>query len=158
MIRPPKFALVPIDRLRAHEEIDERDLERLAEKIRRAGVFADPIWVARGSFVILNGHHRVAALRRLGAKRVPAWLLDYEADYVALEPWQPGRSVSKAEVVVRGRDGRLYPPKTTRHRVEFELPPHPTPLAELLDGPAARAQAPPRAGARRPRAGASRSG
>ena len=55
----PEFVLVPIERLRAHEEVEEANVAELVEEIRRAGVFADPIWVSRGSFVILNVHHRV---------------------------------------------------------------------------------------------------
>ncbi len=130
----PEFALVPIERLRAHEEVEEANVAELVEEIRRAGVFADPIWVSRGSFVILNGHHRVEALKRLNAVRAPAWVLDYETDIVSLEPWRPGLPITKAEVVRRALSGALYPPKTTRHRVRSELPFRPTPLADLYHG------------------------
>jgi hypothetical protein len=136
MTTAPEFDLVPLDKLRSHEEIDEDNVVDLVGEITRAGVFADPIWVARGSLVILNGHHRVEALRRLGARRVPAWLFDYETDMVSLEPWRPGLPITKSEVVRRGVGGHLFPPKTTRHKLRVELPPRPTPLAELLPGPA----------------------
>jgi L-serine kinase (ADP) len=130
----PEFALVPIDSLRAHEEIDLADIDALIADLTARGVFTVPIWIARGSMVILNGHHRVAALRRLGATRVPAWILDYESNRVRLELWRPGASISKSEVIRRGLEGRLFPPKTTRHVIDGELPHHPTPLAALLDG------------------------
>jgi L-serine kinase (ADP) len=133
----PEFELVPLGKLRAHEEIDEDNVVELVGQLREAGVFADPIWVARGSFVILNGHHRVEALRRIGASRVPAWLLDYDTDMVTLEPWRPGLPITKAEVVRRGLGGHLFPPKTTRHRLRVELPERRTPLAELVPGPPA---------------------
>ena len=132
MNRAPEFALLPIRDLRPHEEIDEEDLAGLESDIRQRGVFADPIWVARGSLVILNGHHRVAALRHLGATRVPAWVFDYESDVVGLEPWRPGLPITKAEVLRRAREGHLFPPKTTRHRLRVDLPAHPTPLTQLL--------------------------
>ncbi len=128
----PEFAFVPIERLRAHEEVEEANVAELVEEIRRAGVFADPIWVSRGSFVILNGHHRVEALKRLHADRAPAWVFDYETDIVTLEPWRPGLPITKAEVVRRARSGALFPPKTTRHHVRSELPSRPTPLADLV--------------------------
>ncbi len=137
MTRAPEFALVPIGQLRAHEEIEAANVGELVDELRRTGVFHDPIWVARGSFVILNGHHRVAALRQIGARYVPAWILDYETDLVALEPWRPGLPITKAEVVRRGERGELFPPKTTRHHLRVELPLHPTPLADILDGRAA---------------------
>jgi L-serine kinase (ADP) len=126
-----EFVLVPIDHLKPHEEVDERKVERLAEELRRAGVFVEPIWVARGSNVILNGHHRVAALRRLGAKRVPAWRVAYEGDEVRLDRWEPGPPISKEEVVRRAEEGRLFSPRTTKHSWRSEPPDRPTPLADL---------------------------
>ncbi len=128
----PEFALVPIERLLEHEEIEDDNVIDLVSEIQRSGFFDDPIWVARDSYVILNGHHRVAALRALHAVRAPAWILDYETDLVSLEPWQPGLPITKSEVVRRARAGRLFPPKTTRHRVRTELPFRRVPLAELL--------------------------
>ena len=132
MTQPARFALVPIRDLHAHEQFVEESVVELMEEIRRAGVLTDPIWVSLGSLVILNGHHRVEAMRRMGASRIPAWLLDYETDIVSLERWHPGLPIPKAEVVRRGVGGHLFPPKTTRHKVRVDLPPHPTPLAELL--------------------------
>jgi L-serine kinase (ADP) len=158
MTKGYEFALVPLEELHAHEEIDEADVPALAEEIRTRGVFDNPIWVARGSHVILNGHHRVAALRRLGAHRVAAWVFDYHSPVLILDRWSPGPTISKHDVEERGREGRLYPPKTTKHVITIELPEHHTPLADLLapaPGPAShrRASAPARAGG-----GASRSG
>ena len=134
MTEESEFALVPIDRLRPHEEIDEENVVELAREIERTGLCADPIWVARESFVILNGHHRVEALRRLHAVRAPAWLFDYASDIVSLEPWQPGLPITKAEVVRRAGTGDLFPPKTTRHRVRTELPARSVGLEELRHG------------------------
>jgi ParB-like chromosome segregation protein Spo0J len=132
MKRTLEFALLPLTKLRAHEEVVPAKVRSLAAELRRTGVFVDPIWVARDSEVILNGHHRTAALRRLGAERIPVWLLDYDSDVVRLERWTPGPPVSKAEVIRRAQEGELFSPQTTRHRLSVELPKRPTPLAELL--------------------------
>ena len=132
-MRPrPQFRLLPIDKLRGHEKIEEAAVRALVRTLRADGVFSEPIWVARGSFTVLNGHHRLEALRRLGARRIPAWVVDYDSDLVTLEPWAPGIVVDKSEVVRRARSGELYPPKTTRHRITKALPSRPVPLAELL--------------------------
>jgi hypothetical protein len=130
-----RFALVPIAELREHEEIEESDLPRLIEEIRALGQLEYPIWVAEGSHVILNGHHRVAALRRLGAVRAPAWLLDYHSPAVHVDRWSPGPPISKAEVERRAQDGLLFPPKTTKHIIDIDLRERPTPLSELMDAP-----------------------
>jgi len=158
MSRPAEFALVPIPVLHAHEEIDEENVAELVREIERVGVFADPIWVARDSWVILNGHHRVEALRRLGADRAPAWLLDYESDAVSLEPWRPGLPITKAEVVRRALGGHLFPPKTTRHRVRQDLPARSTPLSELRRAARGRGYAGARGAPAVPEGGAPRSG
>jgi len=135
-----EFALVPIRDLKSHEQIEESNIPELVELLRRTQVVSEPIWVARDSSVILNGHHRVEALRRIGAARVPAWIIDYESELVHLERWRPGPPIAKSEVVRRGREGRLFPPKTTRHRLLLDLPSRPTPLSDLL-GPGAPALA-----------------
>lgn len=133
-----EFALLPLSVLKGHEQIEEANLVDLAGHIRRSRVLSEPIWVARGSYVILNGHHRVAALRRLGAERVPAWVLDYDSDLVHVERWRPGPPIAKEEVIRRGEEGHLFPPKTTRHRLSMDLPARPTPLSELMPRPVAR--------------------
>ncbi len=126
------FALLPLARLHAHEQVVPEKVRALAAELRRTGTFVDPIWVARGTDVILNGHHRTAALRRLGAERIPAWLIDYDGALVQIDRWTPGPPITKSEVVRRAQEGALFPPQTTRHRLAIELPAHPTPLAELL--------------------------
>ena len=127
----PEFRLLPLELLREHEEHDAAKVEELVRELQRTGVFRDPIWVARGTWVILNGHHRVAALRRLGMKRVPAWVFDYHDDSVELGRWSPGPPIAKQEVVDRASRGAPFPPKTTRHTLTVELPSRSVPLAEL---------------------------
>jgi L-serine kinase (ADP) len=158
MTKAARFALVPLDTLRAHEQIDEADLPGLVEEIRARGSLNHPIWVARGSYVILNGHHRVAALRRLGAVRAPVWLIDYHSPSVRVDRWSPGPSVSKEEVEQHAREGVLFPPKTTKHILAVEPGERTTLLADLMATPPApdgqgRASGPSR---RRSGAGASR--
>jgi hypothetical protein len=133
-----RFRLLPLDTLLAHEQVDPAKVDELLAELAASGTFADPIWVARGSHVILNGHHRVAALKRLGARRIPAWLLDYDDPSITVDRWSPGPPIPKAEVVRRARAGQLFPPKTTRHRLAHEPRPRRTPLARLF--PAPRAQ------------------
>ncbi|HZY71215.1 MAG TPA: ParB N-terminal domain-containing protein [Thermoplasmata archaeon] len=127
-----RFAMVPTARLRAHEEVDPVKVEALVGEIRERGSVDEPILIAAGSDVILNGHHRFAALRRLGARRVPVWIVAYEDERIRLERWSEGPRITKAEIVEHGRRGELYPPKTSRHVIGFELPERPTPLAEIV--------------------------
>jgi len=131
MSHPPTFELVDADRLKIHEEIDPVHVARLVEALRHDGVVVEPIWVAKDSHVVLNGHHRLAALRELGAVRVPAWVFDYDSEDVLLDRWNEGPPLGKPEVVARATSGRPFPPKTTKHTIRRTLPNRPTPLAEL---------------------------
>ncbi|MCI4361224.1 MAG: ParB N-terminal domain-containing protein, partial [Thermoplasmata archaeon] len=130
-VGPPNFQLIPIARLHIHEEVIAKDLEQLIASLRASRIVREPILVAADSWVVLNGHHRVAALRALGARAAPAWVVDYADPKISLDRWDHGPPLTKAEVIERARSGRPFPPKTTRHRVLLDLPERPTSLTEL---------------------------
>ncbi|MCR4397562.1 MAG: ParB N-terminal domain-containing protein [Firmicutes bacterium] len=127
-----RFALLEIDRLRPHEQVDERRLEELQKEIDRDGVVRQPIMVESQSMVILDGHHRVRALARLGCTVVPSYLVDYSDPGVAVYPRRPGIPVDKESVVRIGLGGTPYPPRTSRH--VWARAPHPRPVALALLG------------------------
>jgi len=83
--------------------------------------------------VILDGHHRVEAVRALGARRIPAYIVDYFSDVVQLSTWPDAvvSVVTKEDVIRRGRTGDLFPPKTSRHTLTIELEDRPTDLDDL---------------------------
>ncbi len=127
----PRFELIPIDCLHIHEEVVPAEVAHLVTTLAASRIVREPVLVADGSLVILNGHHRVAALQALGARSVPAWIVDYEDDGIALDRWDDGPPLTKSDVVARARSGRPFPPKTTRHRVLLDLPERPTALSDL---------------------------
>lgn len=154
MTNPPEFALLDPKRLKAHERVDERTVEALERELSEEGVVRDPIWVDRETGVILNGHHRFRALIALGARRIPAWLIDYDDETVLLDRWSEGPPVTKVEVLARARSGRPFPPKTTRHTILGGLPSRPTDLSDLLAaGPRAQPAPPARLSPPRARRG-----
>lgn len=128
-----RFEIVDIDRLRSHEAVESKLLRETVDAIRRDGRLKRPILVADGDFVILDGHHRYEALRSLGCRRAPVYLIDYASDVVEVTTW-PGasvREVTKEEILRRGRTGNLFPPKTTRHIVHVAVEDLPTDLEDL---------------------------
>lgn len=70
------LVLIPVEELRLYEQYEEAKVVRLVEKIRREGVFFNPVSVVR-EMVVIDGVNRLEALRRLGARRVPAVVFDY---------------------------------------------------------------------------------
>lgn len=129
-----RFDLLDVDLLHSHEEVRPELLEPLVQEIKEDGYVKRPILVADKVFVILDGHHRYEALKRLGCRRVPCYVVDYFSDAVDLTLWPTAREkgVRKQDVVERGRAGLLYTPKTTRHTVRIPLPDVFTDLEDLM--------------------------
>ena len=131
IVRGVLVKLVPLTSLRPHERIDESRLWEVLESIRSEGVLHYPVIVDSKTLVILDGHHRVESLRILGAKLIPALLVDYDDDCVTVGSWRPGVRVTKDMVRLHGLRGNLLPPKTSRHRLCFEVPRIDVPLDKL---------------------------
>ena len=128
------FEILDIRDVRPHERTREDLLEQLLAEISRDGVLKLPVLVEREHHVILDGHHRYEALRRLGCRRIPAYVVDYMSDEIGLTTW-PGAivaQVTKEEVVAHGLGGNLFPPKTTRHQLKVKLAESPVALKDLM--------------------------
>ncbi len=126
-----KLAIIPIDKLKPHEKIDERHLECLMDIIIRDGVLIKPLLVDAKTMIILDGHHRYEILKRLGKKYVPVLLVDYDSDIVDVGSWRKDWRVSKELVRKAGLSGKLLPPKTSKHILKIKLPNVNVPLEKL---------------------------
>lgn len=130
--RPP-LQFLPVEQLRAHEEVVAPRVEELARLLEREGRVRLAIVADAETLVVLDGHHRLAALKKLGCRRVPVLLVDYHRPDIRVGTWREGdRAPTKEEVVRQARSGKLYPPKTTRHFFPWKLREEPVPLAQLL--------------------------
>jgi ParB-like chromosome segregation protein Spo0J len=112
--------LMDIDKLRCHEEIAEEHVEQIKQRIIDDSCLKRPIIVAKKSLVILDGHHRYQALKRLGMTRIPVQLVDYNNGEVRVYLRRKELLVEliKEAVLQRAREGRLFPNKTTRHLIK----------------------------------------
>ncbi len=81
------IALAPIDRLRAHEETIPEQLRVLGDRMLRDGVQSAPIIVDRGTYVVLDGMHRTAVMRRLGCRLICVCLVDYFDPSIRVQRW-----------------------------------------------------------------------
>jgi len=130
-----EVVLVDIGSLKGHEEVIPDNLDQREKKLLSKG-FYKPIIVDRSSMVILDGHHKWTAAGRLGLARVPVIMVDYLDDEgVLVDVWPNcGRdSITKNEVLDMGSSGDVFPPKTSRHTLPFEIPSISVPLGELQD-------------------------
>jgi hypothetical protein len=81
------IALVEIDELLLHEETISGSLERLTEEIERSGILRSPVIVGGESLVVLDGMHRVKALRRLGCRFMCVCFVDYASPGIIVDRW-----------------------------------------------------------------------
>lgn len=87
------IALVETSRLLLHEETIPEMLEALAQEIEEDGVLKAPVIVDGETMVVLDGMHRVEALRVLGCRFAPICLVDYQNPEIRVESWC--RTISK---------------------------------------------------------------
>jgi len=126
--------LVPVDWLRAHEEIKIKPRDKLLDMTQRWGGFTKPILVDTLTGSLLDGHHRLSVAQELGLKLIPAICIDYlHSEIITLELWPNANieSVNKTDVIEMCLSNNLYPPKTTKHVVIYDLPPIMVTLEEL---------------------------
>lgn len=126
--------LIAIDGLKSHERTSKRRVEYLVRAIKTEGKVKRPIIIDKQSYVVLDGHHRVEALRSLGASRVPAYLVDYHSQQVRvyLRRKYLYMDMIKQAVLYCGITGQAFPIKTTRHLIQNRPGIKRTPLAKLL--------------------------
>jgi len=89
-----RLGFAPISDLRPHEDVLEGEVRSLAESMESEGVQSDPIMVDDTTLVVLDGAHRLAALRASGAPWASVALVDYRDPGIIVGRWL--RSVDPA--------------------------------------------------------------
>ena len=112
-----EILLIDLSELKEHEQIRPEYLEELKNEILSDGILKMPIAVDKKTYIILDGHHRLHALRRIGCKRIPCILFDYQSPEIQVLPQREGETVTKGLVIETALTGRRMPPKTSKHMV-----------------------------------------
>jgi len=105
--------------LRPHERTNSRNLKKIHAEVAKAGAVY-PLLVDKKTLVVLDGHHRLASLRKLKVEMAPVMLVDYLGKDVKVASWKKGKKVNKPAVIRRGLSGKLYSPKTSKHVHKFK--------------------------------------
>lgn len=82
-----EIRLEEIDKLHIHEEVIPDILRRLTEEIRAEGHLKHPLIVDLKTLVVLDGTHRLAAVKSLGCRFIPVCLVDYENPHIKVGCW-----------------------------------------------------------------------
>ena len=114
---PLEIALIELTKLRAHERVDLAHLKQLAREIESDKILKFAIAVDKDTRIILDGHHRLGALRELGCKRIPVTFVNYRESQIKVKSWRNGYKVTKKMVIEAGLSKKKLPPKTSKHMV-----------------------------------------
>ncbi len=126
--------LVEVSWLKAHEEIKHKNRDKLLEMTKRWGGYTRPLLVDSKTGAILDGHHRYSVAIELGLNKVPAIVVDYLNDEsIRVDVWPTAivNSLRKQEVIDMSLSDQLFPPKTSRHSHEADIPPIHVSLEDL---------------------------
>ena len=129
------IVLVPIEWLKPHEEIKERNCKRLLDMTLQWEGYTKPIIVDKQTGAILDGHHRHNVGLRLRLDVLPAVCIDYLSDErIIVELWPASNleQITKHEVIEMSLSPHVFPPKTSKHSLTFDVPPIYVPLDDLL--------------------------
>jgi len=92
--------ILDIADLHPHEQVDPIRLRELKKQLADDGFQKDPIIVEDKNLIVIDGHHRIRALRALGYSRVVAHKIDYlEDDRIVLKTWYPVITGSRTELI-----------------------------------------------------------
>ena len=111
------IVFLEMEELKEHEEIRPEYLEELKNEIISDGILKMPIAVDKNTYIILDGHHRLHVLKRIGCKKIPVILVDYQSQEVQVVTWREGENITKEIIIHTALTGRRMPPKTSKHMI-----------------------------------------
>ena len=79
-----RVELAPLHTLQPHEHTIPSRVAEVLASIAGSGLVYKPIIVDADTYTVIDGHHRLQALRLLGARHAPVVLVDYERDVRAI--------------------------------------------------------------------------
>ena len=84
---PITLSLRPIQSLRPHEEVVSHELGLIIHDLEHENLLRHPLIVDESTGVILDGTHRLAALKALDCRLVPCALVEYNDPRILVERW-----------------------------------------------------------------------
>jgi hypothetical protein len=130
-----EITLVDVKDLRPHEEIKQKNLQKMIKHVEKIQGYYIPILVDKDTKTILDGHHRYHSALHLGINRIPAIEINYlQDDSIKVKAWQGKEemNITKDSILEAAKKGELYPPKTSKHILQSEYPEQFFSLQQLL--------------------------
>jgi len=103
----------------AHEKVSLRGINKLKNYIYNfnSEIILPSILVCNKTNVIIDGHHRFHIIKLLKVNQIPVSLIDYNSDLILTNE---KNSLSKKEIIRSAKNNKIFPPRTSKHLVNFK--------------------------------------
>ena len=113
-----------------HEKVSLGGINKLEDYINNfhSEIILPSILVCNKTNVIIDGHHRLHVIKLLEVDQIPVSLIDYNSDLILTDE---KNSLSKKEIISSAKNNKLFPPRTSKHLINFKE--HSFPLIIISD-------------------------
>jgi hypothetical protein len=102
-----------------HEKVNKKGINQLNNYIsnNHPEIILPSILICNKTNVIIDGHHRFHALKLLNIDLIPVSLINYNSDLILTNE---ENSLSKKEIIDSAKNKNIFPPRTSRHIINFK--------------------------------------
>ena len=113
-----------------HEKVSLEEINKLKNYINNfhSEIILPSILVCNKTNVIVDGHHRFHVIKLLEVDQIPVSLIDYNSDLILTNE---KNSLSKKEIIRSARNNKIFPPRISKHLINFKK--HCFPLIIISD-------------------------
>jgi len=115
MTNSRKLELIRVSELLPIENFGPKKATNLRDKIFNEGKWIRPICVHKfmNNVIVMDGHHRLAAAKKLQCKYIPC--IFYSYDEVEVSSMRKNYEITVKDILDRALSGNIYPYKTVKH-------------------------------------------